>query len=55
LSESIVAPETGEAPHVMRADLQVASRFESCALPYWTINEDLHSFTAEFRVYPRPG
>jgi Cdc6-like AAA superfamily ATPase len=43
---SIVAVGTSEALHVMRTDPQIASRFESCALPSWTANEDLRSFLA---------
>jgi hypothetical protein len=30
----------------MRTDPQIASRFESCALPSWTANEDLRIFLA---------
>jgi hypothetical protein len=33
---------------LMRTDPQIASRFESCALPSWTANEDLRSFLAGF-------
>jgi hypothetical protein len=32
----------------MRTDPQIASRFESCALPSWTANEDLRRFIAGF-------
>ena len=32
----------------MRTDPQIASRFESRALPSWTANEDLRSFLAGF-------
>ena len=32
----------------MRTDPQIASRFESCALPSWTANEQLRSFAAGF-------
>jgi hypothetical protein len=32
----------------MRTDPQIASHFESCALPSWTANEDLRSFLAGF-------
>jgi TniB protein len=39
---------TSEALHVMRTDPQIASRFESRALPSWTANEDLRSFLAGF-------
>ena len=34
LRVSIVGLGTGEALHVMRTDPQIASRFESCALPF---------------------
>lgn len=44
----IVALGTNEALHVMRTDPQIASRFESCALPSWTANEDLRRFIAGF-------
>jgi NAD(P)-dependent dehydrogenase (short-subunit alcohol dehydrogenase family) len=37
------------APVLARnGDPQIASRFESCALPSWTANEDLRSFLAGF-------
>ena len=39
---------TSEALHVMRTDPQIASRFQSCALPSWTANDDLRSFLAGF-------
>jgi hypothetical protein len=45
---SIIALGTSEALHVMRTDAQIASRFESCALPCWTANEQLRSFVAGF-------
>jgi hypothetical protein len=35
LRVSIVALGISEALHVMRTDPQIASRFESCALPSW--------------------
>jgi hypothetical protein len=50
LRVSIVAVGTGEALHVMRTDPQIASRFESCALPGWSANEDLRRFIAGFIV-----
>jgi hypothetical protein len=43
---SIVALGTSEALHVMRTDPQIASRFQSCALPSWTANDDLRRFLA---------
>jgi hypothetical protein len=46
---SIVGPGTGESLHVMRTDPQIASRFESCALPSWTANKDLRRFLVGFR------
>jgi hypothetical protein len=45
---SIVALGTSEALHVMRTDPQIASRFQSCALPSWTANDDLRRFLAGF-------
>lgn len=48
LRVSIVALGTSEALHVMRTDPQIASRFESHALPSWTANEDLRRFIAGF-------
>jgi hypothetical protein len=48
LRVSLVALGTGEALHVMRTDLQIASRFESCALVPWSANEELRSFIAGF-------
>jgi hypothetical protein len=48
LRVSIVALGTNEALHVMRTDPQIASRFESCALPAWNANEDLRRFIAGF-------
>jgi hypothetical protein len=48
LRVSIVALGTSEALHVMRTDPQIASRFESHALPSWTANDDLRRFIAEF-------
>ena len=47
---SIVALGTSEALHVMRTDPQIASRFESRALPAWTASEDLRRFVAGFLV-----
>jgi len=48
LRVSIVALGTSEALHVMRTDPQIASRFQSCALPSWTANDDLRCFLAGF-------
>src|SRR5271156_6348933 len=48
LRVSIVALGTSEALHVMRTDPQIASRFQSCALPSWTANDDLRRFLAGF-------
>jgi hypothetical protein len=48
LRVSIIALGTNEALHVMRTDPQIASRFESCALPAWTATEDLRRFIAGF-------
>ena len=48
LRVSIIALGTGEALHVMRTDPQIASRFESCSLPAWTVTEDFRSFIAGF-------
>jgi hypothetical protein len=48
LRVSIVALGTNEALHVMRTDPQIASRFQSCALPSWAANDDLRSFLAGF-------
>jgi hypothetical protein len=48
LRVSIVALGTSEALHVMRTDPQIASRFESCALPGWTASDDLRRFVASF-------
>ena len=45
---SIIALGSGEALHVMRTDPQIASRFESHALPAWVANEDLRRFLAGF-------
>jgi hypothetical protein len=45
---SIVALGITEALHLMRTDPQIASRFQSCALPSWTANDDLRSFLAGF-------
>jgi hypothetical protein len=48
LRVSIIALGTNEALHVMRTDSQIASRFESCALPAWAATEDLRRFIAGF-------
>ena len=48
LRVSIIALGTNEALHVMRTDPQIASRFESCALPAWAATEDLRRFIAGF-------
>jgi hypothetical protein len=48
LRVSIAALGTSEALHVMRTDPQIASRFESHALPAWIANEDLRRFLAGF-------
>jgi hypothetical protein len=48
LRVSIAALGTGEALHVMRTDPQIASRFESYALPAWIADEDLRRFLAGF-------
>ncbi|HEX3945298.1 MAG TPA: TniB family NTP-binding protein [Rhizomicrobium sp.] len=40
---SIVAAGTHEALHVMRADPQIASRFEQLELPVWTESQELAS------------
>jgi Bacterial TniB protein len=45
---SIIAAGTTEALIVMQTDPQIASRFESAALPSWTMSEDLRSFVAGF-------
>src|SRR5450631_3648789 len=45
---SIVAPGTHEALHVMRADPQIASRFEQMELPVWTESEELRRFVAGY-------
>jgi hypothetical protein len=50
LRVSIVALGTSEALHVMRTDPQIASRFESCALPAWNTNEDLRRFIEGFLI-----
>jgi hypothetical protein len=47
-SSILVALGTSEALHVMRTDPQIASRFQSCALPSWTANDDLRRFLAGF-------
>ena len=41
---SIVAAGTHEALHVMRADPQIASRFEQLELPIWTESQELRSY-----------
>jgi hypothetical protein len=38
----------GRASLFIRTDPQIASRFESAALPSWTASEDLRSFLAGF-------
>jgi len=48
LRVSIIAAGTTEALIVMQTDPQIASRFESAALPSWTMSEDLRSFVAGF-------
>jgi hypothetical protein len=53
LRVSIIALGTNEALHVMRTDPQIASRFESCALPAWTATEDLRRFIASFLMQLR--
>ena len=53
LRVSIIALGTNEALHVMRTDPQIASRFESCALPAWTATEDLRRFIAGFLMQLR--
>lgn len=41
---SVVAAGTHEALHVMRADPQIASRFEQLELPIWTESHELRRF-----------
>lgn len=48
LRVSIVAAGTTDALIVMQTDPQIASRLESCALPSWTVSEDLRSFVAGY-------
>jgi hypothetical protein len=48
LRVSIIAAGTTEALIVMQTDPQIASRFESSALPSWTMSQDLRSFIAGF-------
>jgi hypothetical protein len=45
---SIVAAGTHEALHVMRADPQIASRFEQLELPVWTESHELRRFIAGY-------
>jgi len=45
---SIVAAGTREALHVMRADPQIASRFEKLELPVWTESQELRRFIAGY-------
>lgn len=45
---SIVAAGTHEALHVMRADPQIASRFEQLELPDWTESQELRRFIAGY-------
>jgi hypothetical protein len=45
---SIVAAGTHEALHVMRADPQIASRFEQLELPVWTESQELRQFIAGY-------
>jgi Bacterial TniB protein len=45
---SIVAAGTHEALHVMRADPQIASRFEQLELPVWTESQELRHFIAGY-------
>jgi len=45
---SIVAAGTHEALHVMRADPQIASRFEQLELPVWTESQELRRFIAGY-------
>ncbi len=48
LRVSIVAAGTYEALHVMRADPQIASRFEEHELPVWTESQELRRFIAGY-------
>jgi len=48
LRVSIVAAGTYEALHVMRADSQIASRFEQHELPVWTESQELRRFIAGY-------
>jgi hypothetical protein len=45
---SIVAAGTHEALHVMRADPQLASRFEQLELPVWTESQELRRYIAGY-------
>jgi hypothetical protein len=45
---TVVAAGTHEALHVMRFDLQIASRFEQMELPVWVESEELRRFVAGF-------
>jgi len=48
LRVSIVAAGTHEALHVMRYDLQIASRFEQLELPTWRESDELRRFIAGY-------
>jgi len=45
---SMVAAGTHEALHVIRADPQIASRFEQLELPVWTESQELRRFIAGY-------
>ena len=45
---SVVAAGTHEAPHVMRFDPQIASRFEQMELLVWTESDELRRFVAGY-------
>lgn len=45
---SIIALGTNDALHVMRADPQIASRFDRIELPLWVATEEFRSFVAGF-------
>ncbi len=51
LRVSIVAAGTYEALHVMRADSQIASRFEQHELPVWTESQELRRFIAGYLAF----
>jgi hypothetical protein len=44
----IVAAGTHEALHVMRADPQIANRFEQLELPVWTESQELRRLIAGY-------